>query len=118
MLHSIFSTSFLAGCALAASLACSSAGAPNVREPPTALPASAADPVALEPVADEPVPRTVRPGPMQSLEQLLTAQALLVSLLLTPLSKDGAEQLDARATAPQGRAPEAEARAPGDSNVR
>jgi hypothetical protein len=39
---------------------------------------------------------------MQALEQLLTAQALLVSLLLTPLSKDASDEAVARVDAPRG----------------
>jgi hypothetical protein len=39
-------------------------------------------------------------GAMQALEQMVTAQALLVSLLLTPLSKDGAGETLARVDAP------------------
>jgi hypothetical protein len=42
---------------------------------------------------------------MQVLSQMLTTQALLVSLLLTPLSKDPAEQPLARVDTPPSSAP-------------
>lgn len=40
--------------------------------------------------------RSARTSPVQVLEQLVTTQALLVSLLLTPLAKDGSEEPVAR----------------------
>jgi hypothetical protein len=43
----------------------------------------------------------VRKSPMQALNQMVTTQALLVSLLLAPLSKGAAEQPLARVDAPR-----------------
>jgi hypothetical protein len=42
-----------------------------------------------------------RNSPMQALNQMVTAQALLVSLLLAPLSKDAVEEPLARVDAPR-----------------
>ena len=47
----------------------------------------------------------VRKSPMQALNQMVTAQALLVSLLLAPLSKGAAEQPLAKVDAPRASAP-------------
>jgi hypothetical protein len=45
--------------------------------------------------------RALRKSPIQALNQMVTAQALLVSLLLAPLSKAAAEQPLARVDAPR-----------------
>jgi hypothetical protein len=65
--------------------------------PATAPHAGAADTLPTVP-SSEP---SVRKSPMQALNQMVTAQALLVSLLLAPLSKGAAEQPLARVDAPR-----------------
>lgn len=82
----------------AAASTASSAGAAGtpVAAPPEPPSASAAMPSASAPA--------VRKSPMQALNQMVTAQALLVSLLLAPLSKDALDQplaqVDAASTPP------------------
>ncbi|HTV19918.1 MAG TPA: hypothetical protein VMG12_14635 [Polyangiaceae bacterium] len=72
--------------------------------PPAALPAPAAPTLPSAGAAAAPSVPAARKSPMQALNQMVTAQALLVSLLLAPLSKDAAEapmaQVDTPSTAP------------------
>jgi hypothetical protein len=60
---------------------------------PSAAPSAPEAPVEMAAPSDA---RMLGSSPMQAIEQVVTAQALLVSLLLTPFSKDGAEQPVAR----------------------
>lgn len=70
-------------------------GAPSAATPGAALPnIDARD---TEPGSSA---HSARPSSIQVLSQMLTTQALLVSLLLTPLSQDTAEQPLARVDAP------------------
>jgi hypothetical protein len=124
-MRSIFSSSPFAMVALALGVACSAVGPQNgapieagsvpgeaVRaeaivpapaaiepsvsiEPPTRSVATVSEPAAVD-------ARPARPSPIQALEQMLTAQALLVSLLLTPLSKDASQDTVARVDVPRG----------------
>ncbi len=122
MSHSRFFATALGACTLWASAACSATGARDDAPPPpvsfavsAVLPSSTTQPAdrpaLAEPGAGLPVvgardtepsapARSARPSSMQVLNQVLTTQALLVSLLLTPLSKDAAEQPLARADTP------------------
>ena len=71
------------------------AGAPSAVAPGAALPAI--DARGTDPSSPA---RSPRPSSIQVLSQMLTTQALLVSLLLTPLSTDTPEQPLARVDAP------------------
>jgi hypothetical protein len=118
MVRSLSFISSRAARTLALCVACSCAGAPGERVATEAL-VSAVTPVEASAVLEtgaaqettavpfaataEMAAGDVRPersSPIQALQQMLTAQALLVSLLLTPLSRDGAEGAVARADAP------------------
>jgi hypothetical protein len=106
--------SMLASSVLALSVGCSGSSAiPRETLPPEALPP---EPVQTQPLASATAPHagaadtlpvvpasepSVRKSPMQALNQMVTAQALLVSLLLAPLSKGAAEQPVARVDAPR-----------------
>ena len=99
--------SMLTAGVLALTVACSGASAvPLEAVPLAALPVST-ESVPSPPLASAQTPNAagtetlpaapvnepwVRKSPMQALNQMVTAQALLVSLLLVPLSKEVAEQ--------------------------
>ena len=94
-------------CTLALSLACSSTRVPAPAPAPSTSEVAAAPPevTAPTPIAsaepDDAGPaRAPHASPVQVLEQMLTAQALLVSLLLAPVAKDAAEAPLARADVP------------------
>lgn len=125
--------SMLTAGVLALALACSGAGAragnpPIESEREIGSPASSATPAGTSAAASEPAisvpfqaPRPAaaavdtgpaafgaagtpaRKSPMQALNQMVTAQALLVSLLLAPLSKPAAKAPLARVDAPLAR---------------
>lgn len=84
-----------AGAAEVPSSSTTAAGASSAAAPGAALPAI--DARGTEPGSSA---RPARPSSIQVLSQVLTTQALLVSLLLTPLSKDTAEQPLARVDVP------------------
>jgi hypothetical protein len=82
------------GCVLALCLACSSAGTGPRHAASVEAPAQSFETPAAPVAASVPGLGDSRPAPSSSiraLEQMLTAQALLVSLLLTPFSKDRAQ---------------------------
>jgi hypothetical protein len=118
--------SMLVASVLALSVGCSGSSAlPRETLPRETLPLEAAlqsasaEPVASPLVSAEapragvaetlaPAPASeprVRKSPMQALNQMVTTQALLVSLLLAPLSKGAAEEPLARVDAPRASAP-------------
>jgi hypothetical protein len=111
MLRSIFRDWSPAVGIFALTVACSSAGARSeVMTAPTepvsglgianagASAAARAAPSAPDPAAPSEA-RALGSSPMQAIEQVVTAQALLVSLLLTPFSRDRPEQPVARVDA-------------------
>jgi hypothetical protein len=87
--------------ALLSSIACSSVGVPGVPARGDALAAALTQPVAPASVSVRPMAGQIGPSegerpaapsrarPLEALNQMVTAQALLVSLLLAPMSKDG-----------------------------
>jgi hypothetical protein len=110
---------------LALTAACAGARAvpPEAIAPETIPPAAATAPASTEPAGPQPLASAATAGvaetlpavpasepaarrsPMQALNQMVTSQALLVSLLLAPFSKDAAEQPLARVDAPRAGAP-------------
>lgn len=106
----------LAAGALALGVACSGSSAqlepqpletPRLEAPPAPASIDAAPNAGVaETLAPAPASEPgVRKSPMQALNQMVTAQALLVSLLLAPLSKGAAEQPLAKVDAPRASAP-------------
>jgi hypothetical protein len=98
---------------LALSLACGGAGAHATdaafrgtsapsgtpASPPPAVPAAEPETAAATPSEAAAPAAPARNSPIQALNQMVTAQALLVSLLLAPLSKDAGGGPQARADA-------------------
>lgn len=80
----------------------SSAGPSDAPAAVVALPAATSRAAVVaepRPPATDSAAATARQSPMQALNQMVTAQALLVSLLLAPLSKGAAEAPLARVDA-------------------
>jgi hypothetical protein len=94
---------------LALTVACSGASAVPPEAASVSLASAPAVPLAPAPAPNAGVAETVpaaavgepplRKSPIQALNQMVTAQALLVSLLLVPLSKEAVEQPLARVDA-------------------